>query len=311
MATELNKFYLDNNFKFDKNFAYGIYNERVLSIKEKGSYVKVSISFNSQISREVGSQVSLKLRELKMKLRALQHAITTNVCVELVIYKSADFLYEFTFVLDEVLKVLNQYVPAMVDICPICGQTKDASAPFVKIKDTVIQGHAHCIEQLVGASNNINAQASKFNTVEFFKTLLVCIITLLGIVGIISIASFYGLFIMVSSLSGYAMYFIASIFISKMKIQIKKEQIVLVSVFAILAVLASVYFGSVIHIYQSAENVSLSLVFKQYFLIIIQNMDTIGRYVIMDLVIGILFVLPNVIGNFKQLKQNYNAIRKL
>ena len=311
MLVELNKFYIDNNFKIEKNFAYGIYNDRTLSIKEKGSYVKVTIGFNSQINREVGSLVSSKLRVLKTKIRALQHAITTNICIELIIYKSADFGYEFFYTLDEVYKILEQHIPAHKDICPICGQVKDGNSPFVKIKDTVVQAHEVCIDQLIKASTEVGNGIYKFNKLEFIKTLLICLLTFLVTTGSVAIASFYGLFSIVSAISGWGMYLIASIFISKMKISIKREQIILISIFSILTVISSIYFGSLIHIFRSIDNTSLDFVFKQYFLILSQNMETIGRFVIIDLILGLVFVVPLLINNFKQIKQSFKAIRKL
>lgn len=312
MLNELNQFCLDNNFKVENNFAYGIYKDRTLSIIEKGSYVKVSVGFNSQISKEVGSQVSIKLKELKETHRALQHALTTNICVELIVYKSADFGYEFFLVLEEAIKVLDQHIPAMVDICPICGQVKQTDAPFVKIKDTVIQAHDYCIDQLIGASDQMGGDTLlKFNKSEFFKTLLVSVLVLLAVTGIIGITSYYGMFGMFSSLAGWGVYLIISLLLRRMNIQIRKTQIIMVSIFALLGVLSSTYFGSIIHIYQSIDNASLAMVFKQYFLIVSQNMDTLGKYILIDLGLGLLFVVPTLINNFKHLNQSINAIKKL
>ena len=312
MLNELSKFCFENNFKVENNFAYGIYKDRTLSIVEKGSYVKVSVGFNSQISREVGMQVSTKLKELKEKHRALQHALTTNVCIELIVYKSADFGIEFHTVLQDALNILDQHIPAMVDVCPICGQVKPLDSPFVRIKDTVIQGHDHCIEQLVGASSQMGSDILlKFNKIEFFKTLLVALLVLLVVTGVVGIASYYGMFGMVSALAGWAVYLIVSVLLRKMNIQIGRTQIIIVSIFALLAVFASTYFGSIIHIFRSSENVTLKLVFEEYFLLISQNMDTLGKFVLIDLGIGLLFVVPTMINNFIQIKQRVNAIKKL
>lgn len=314
MNEVLNKFIIDNNFKIDNNFAYGIYKDRTLSIMERGNYVKVSISFNSQIGKEVGMQVSGKLKELKTKYRALQQGITTNVCVELIIYKSADFVEEFYVVLDESIKMLDQYIPAMVDVCPICGTVKTTDSPFVKIKDTVIQAHEFCIDHLIDASNKMGNEALlKFNKVEFLKTLLAAFIILLALVGSVCIASYYGLFGIISSLSGWISIFVINMVLKKMNIQIRKDQIIIVSIMSILTLLLSIYFGSIVEIYRNinASGATFAIIFKEYFTILIQNMDTLGKYVLLNLGMGLLFVIPTIIANFKQLKQAINSIKKL
>ena len=314
MLKELNEFLIQNKFKIENNFAYGIYKDRTLSIKEKGSYVKVSVGFNSQIGREVGMQLSSKLKELKDTLRALQHAVTTNINLELIIYKSADFAYEFNNVLDETIKLLDQYVPSMVDVCPICGTVKTPDSPFVKIKDTVVQAHEFCIDHLINASNEMGADALlKFDKVSFFKTLLSSLLVLLAVTLSVCIASYYGLYGIISALSGWICYFVMNIVLKKMNIQIKKDQIIIVSVASLLTLLLSFYFGSVIEIYRNinASGATFALIFKQYFTILGQNMDTLGKYVIINLAIGLLFITPTIIANFRQLKQTLNSITKL
>ena len=44
---------------------------------------------------------------------------------------------------------------------------------------------------------------------------------------------------------------------------------------------------------------------------VFQNMDTLGKFVLIDLGIGLLFVVPTMINNFVQIKQRVNAIKKL
>ena len=39
MGLDLNKLIVDNNFKFDKKLAYGIYRDRMVSFLEKGIYM--------------------------------------------------------------------------------------------------------------------------------------------------------------------------------------------------------------------------------------------------------------------------------
>ena len=104
---DLFKFYENNNFKIEKNFAYGIYRDRVMSFVFGGSYVKVTISFNVLPNQQQGQTLSLKIREIKQNHRALQNGLTTNVSQELIIYKSADFEKEEA---RDVLRLINKYV---------------------------------------------------------------------------------------------------------------------------------------------------------------------------------------------------------
>ena len=82
---------------------------------------------------------------------------------------------------------------------------------------------------------------------------------------------------------------------------------------SILTLLLSIYFGSIVEIYRNinASGATFAIIFKEYFTILIQNMDTLGKYVLLDLGMGLLFVIPTIIANFKQLKQAINSIKKL
>ena len=108
MGLDLRKLLVDNNFKFDKKLAYGIYRDRMISFLEKSSSMIVTINFSNQLSRENGQKISSKMSELKEKHRALQNALTTNLSVELKLYKSADIYIEVVEILDDVLNILDQ-----------------------------------------------------------------------------------------------------------------------------------------------------------------------------------------------------------
>ena len=59
------------------------------------------------------------------------------------------------------------------------------------------------------------------------------------------------------------------------------------------------------------ENEKANIHNQIIFLLISQNMDTLGKFVLIDLGIGLLFVVPTMINNFVQIKQRVNAIKKL
>ena len=202
--------------------------------------------------------------------------------------------------------------PAMVDICPICGHPKPSDSPFVKIRDTVIQGHIYCVDHLIEASEKMGSmKLLAFNKIEFLKSLLIAFLILLGVTGVIGISAYYGFFVMVASLSGWGSYLLMSLILTKAKVQVGKFQIIVVSVASVLTLFSSIYFGSVIHVFQSVENVDLVSVFKQYFLLLSNNMDTLGKYILINLLIGLGMLVPTIVNSFKQLHQSVNAIKKL
>ena len=64
MALDLFRFYEENKFKFDDKLAYGVYRNRIVSVIPIGNYVKVTIPFSIQLTREKGQMISTKLKEI-------------------------------------------------------------------------------------------------------------------------------------------------------------------------------------------------------------------------------------------------------
>ena len=155
MALDLHRFNEFSNFKYDENLAYGIYRQRVISVLPKGNFIKVTIPFSKQLSQQVGQKMSEKFREIKQENRVLQHAMTTNVYVELVFYQSADINEEFLIVLNKCLNVLDESEIVTCEVCPLCLQLLHTNDPFVRIRDSVLQAHDHCIDQFIVSSKQI------------------------------------------------------------------------------------------------------------------------------------------------------------
>ena len=312
MGLDLNKLIVDNNFKFDKKLAYGIYRDRMVSFLEKGNSMIITINFNRQLARENGQQISTKLSELKLKHRALQNALTTNLSVELKLYKSADISIESIEILDDVLNVLDNYHPSCVDYCPLCGQTMSSSSPFVRVRDSVIQAHGTCIDQMVTASNQMgNDLLFKFDKKSFYKSFLIAILCMIGMIGAVCLASFYGLFGIVATLSGWGSLVIFRMILNKSKIPFRKQQLILITIVSTVTLLVSLYLGSVIEIYQLLENATLGEVFVNYLTILKNSMDGYTKPLLVDVALGVVFLASSLIIYFRQMAMSKNLIKKL
>lgn len=312
MSKDLTKLLVDNKFKVDKKLAYGVYRERVISFLEKNSQYKVTISFNKQLSREVGQKISDKMRELKEKHRALQHAFTTNVSLELIIYKSADVNVEMVYVLDDALNVLDALHPSNIENCPICGQVLPSNAPFLKIKDSVIQAHDPCIEQMILASNKMgNELLFKFDKKTFWKSLLFAILCMMVMVGSICLASFYGLFNYVSAIAGWGVIILFKFVLAKLKIPFKKQQLITITIVSVITLVLSLYFGSILDIFKLVENATLLDVFKNYFDILKNSFEGYTKLLLVDVGIGFTLLVAALFLNYKQLFDSKNLIKKL
>ena len=154
MGLDLSKFYIANNFKFEQKMAYGIYRNRVVSVVSKGNFVKATISFNQQLVKEQGEKISFKMSEIKHQYRVLQNAITTNLFLELTMFQSAEINDEFQVVLDKCMDVLDAENLPTCEICPLCGQVIQTNAPFVKVRNSVIQAHEQCVEQFLFSNHS-------------------------------------------------------------------------------------------------------------------------------------------------------------
>lgn len=311
MGLDLRKFYYDNNFKYDKGLNYGIYKDRAVSIIEKGMYVKVSVSFSTPLEKENGMQISAKMTELKAKQKALQKALTTNVSLELIIYKSADANEEFFAIMNEAFDILDIYHPACVEKCALCGQTLPSNAPFVKIKDTILQAHDACINQLIEASSKMGEDLLvKFDKKAFWKSFFAALLLFSVIVAIICLVSYFGGFGFVSVLSGWLFFFIYRIVLRKIKVQVRQQELILSLVFTVLTAVLSIYLGSMIVICITSK-ISFLEVFKNYFLLLKENFDALAKPIILYLVLSLAFSCPSIIIGISQIKHKLSAIKKL
>ncbi len=308
---DLKTFYGKNHFKFDDKLAYGIFRNRLLSILPISNYVKVTISFNKQLTREQGQQISSKMREIKMANRALQNAITTNIYLELIIYQSADINTEFFPILEKCLDVLDMFEIATCEICPICGQNLQTNSPFVRIKDSVIQGHESCVLQLISTTSNLNKSINERSKKNLGKTFLIAFSCMAFSILLIILTSLGGLFNYFSLLAGWLCYLLIRFTLSKFKMIYGKSQWITNIVFSSLVLLLSIYLGSVFEIYRQLGNVTYGYVFQNYFALFSSNFDTFGKFIIFDLILGWLFIALLTFSDYKKLNGFKENVRRL
>lgn len=308
---DLFKFYEENNFKVDKKFAYGIYRDRVMSFVFSGSYMKVTISFNILPNQQQGQALSLKIREIKQTHRALQNGMTTNVAQELIIYKSADFEKEFFEVLDLCLDAIDEIVPASVDTCPLCGKVMPSNSPFIKIKNAAVQAHDGCVEQLFNATNQMGKSMAISTKKNVWKTILICLLSMIVIVGLIAASALINIYDFTVLLSGWLLFLIVKFLMFKFKVAAKKPELIVLTIFSVLTVILSIYFGSSIDMYISLNSLTYLEVLNNYFKIFAINFTNYGVWIIFDLILALAFVGSTIFFNFKQLSGGTQNIKKL
>lgn len=310
MILNLAKFYQDNNFKISKNVTYGVYRQRVISIVYANSLIKVTISFNTQLKKEAGQQISNKMSELKRKYKALQKAMTTNIYEELIIYEGHDINEVFLLILDGCLDVLDQFVTPQIEICPFCQRVMPSNSPFVRINESVIQGHDECINQLIETSKHLDINKSINGKSTILKTIGISTLSMLIVCGLILLLSFYNLFSYVSFLSGWGFFLLTTFLLKKFKIIFNKTDLIIFTVFSILSIVLSLYFGMAISIYKSNGDISFSYILLNFFNIIASSTSTI-KLLLLDLLFAILLVAPSLYVKFKQLKAFDSKIEKI
>lgn len=294
----LNKFYHDNNFKVTDSLGYGIYRNRPIAILPKGVNVKVTISFNKQITREQGSMISLKMHELKNTNRALLNAITTNLFVELIIYQSAEANEEFIPILDKVLDVLASFNLETCETCPLCGQALPSDSPFIRIKDSVIQAHDHCITQLTNSTNNMNQMMEQRSKKDLGKSLLLTISVMIIMTSFMVLLAFWGAYAFLSMLAGVFCYLINRILFMKFKIPYGKTQVIASTICSILAIIFSSFFGSIFY-GATLLNIDFQTMLANYFTNLTMNNFLVGKNVLFDFLLSFVFL---AIFNFRDLK---------
>ena len=312
MSLDLHRFYEENKFKFDDKLAYGVYRSRIVSIVPVGNYIKVTIPFSVQLSKEQGQTISGKLKEIKQNDRVLQHALTTNVYIELMFYQSADINQEFLRVFNSCLNVLDELNIPTCEICPICGQQLHTNDPFIRIRDSVLQGHDHCINQFVASSEKFEQKVEENKKNGTIKTVVVSVLCMLLFALLISAVSLIGAYKYFIILVGIGFSILTRYILRKLKVAQAKKHAIIIVVFAILTSILSVYFGSSILLYK--ENlISLSLVeiIQKYPLIFIENYETFGKTMVLDVIINAIGAGILLYSNLKMINMRKTNVHRL
>ena len=171
MGLNLNKFYFDNNFKVNGKETYGVYRKRVMSIKQNGNYINVTITFNQPLTSQLGQSISNKIKEIKASNRALQKGLTTNVFLTLIFYQSADINEEFFPIFEKCLDVLDSFNLPTCETCPLCGRTLLTTDPFIRTRNSIMQVHNECADGLIASANRLmkSAESNDKKNIFIFK----------------------------------------------------------------------------------------------------------------------------------------------
>ncbi len=296
----LNKFYQDNNFKFDKKMAYGVYHMYLVSILPTGNYIHVTINFNKQITREQGANISLKMRELKNSNRALQNAITTNIFQELIIYNSASINEELIPILDKVIDILNGSGVVTCDICPLCGLNLPTDAPFARIKNSAIQAHENCINQLINSTNAMNNSLEKQSKKHLGKSIIFIVLSMLLASSLITLIIFFSKYLLFSIMTGFISYFIARIAMMRFRIPYGKVQIIINLSFSLIAIILSVFAGSIFY-GANYLDITYSNMFLNYFSNLLSDNFFVGRNVIFSFLLSVAFLFVFNLNDLRKL----------
>jgi hypothetical protein len=144
---------------------------------------------------------------------------------------------------------------------------------------------------MIAASNQMgNELLFKFDKKSFYKSFLIAILCMIGIIGIVCLASFYKLFSIVSVLSGWGTLVVYRMILNRVRIPWKKHQLVLITVVSFVTLVASLYLGSVIEIYKIVGEVTLGEVFLRYIEILANSMDGYTKPLIVETALGLLFL---------------------
>ncbi len=310
MILNLDKFYQDNNFKVSKNVHYGIYRKRVISIVHANSLIKVTISFNTQLLKEAGQQISNRMSELKKNYKALQKALTTNIYEELIIYEGHDINEVFLPILNGCLDILDEFIAPQIENCPFCHRVMPSNSPFIRLNESVIQGHDECINQLIETSKHLDIEKSMNDKQAILKTIGVSLLSMLIVCGFILLLSFYNLFSYVSFLSGWGFFLLTTFLLKKFKIILTKKDLIIFSIFSFLSIILSLYFGMAISIYKSNGDLAFTYILTHFFSIIINSTGAL-KLLLLDFVFSVLLVAPSLYIRFKQRSAFNNKIEKI
>ena len=314
---DLTEFNLTHNFKVDGKTSYGVYRDRVLAITPMANYLKATITFNEQITREKAQNISMRISKIKKDNKVLQRGLTNAISVELMFYSSSTLQTEFFQIIDKVYDELEQCDLNKCNICPLCGKEMPAETPFLRIKDGVVKAHKACIDQLMDAASQIEKGTFVDDKKVLGKALLANTITMLVITAIIVLLSLAGLYIYVSIIAGWLFSFVIKTVLFKCKIPLTTKYLAIASAFAVLTAATSIFFGSVFHIYMESTNYGFSEaltvgeVFKIYPTFFTTYYDKIGNTLVIDLALSLIFVVVCIFFDFKKAITQKNTFKKL
>ena len=314
---DLTEFNLTHNFKVDGKTSYGVYRDRVLTITPMANYLKATITFNEQISREKAQNISMRISKIKKDNKVLQRGLTNAISVELMFYSSATLQTEFFQIIDKVYDELEQCDLNKCNICPLCGKEMPAEAAFLRIKDGVLKAHDPCIDQLLDAASQFEKGTFVDDKKVLGKALLANTITMIAITAIIALLSLAGLYIYISIIAGWIFTVVIKTVLFKCKVPLSTKYLLISSAFAILTVVASIFFGSAFYIYMESasfgfsESLTLGEVFKLYPTFFTTHYEKIGNTLLVDFLLSLLFVGVSIFFDFKKAKTQKNSIKKL
>ena len=290
MGLDLTKFYNDNKFKANGKENYGIYRKRVLTIRQTGNYVNVTVSFNQPLTPQLGQGISNKIKEVKEGNRALQKGLTTNVFLTLIFYQSADINEEFFPILEKCLDVLDSFNLPTCEVCPLCGRTLQTTDPFIRTRNTIMQAHDECANGLIESANRILKNAENNDKKKLLKIVGICASIMVLIVGLSMLFPLIGaLTTFLILCSGSMFVFIFRFFAVKFKFSMSKTTFYCVTVFSLLTILLSFYLGGVVLADKLIDTMSFSEVFVKFFKVFSVNFDVLGKPILIDLIINLLF----------------------
>ena len=316
MSVDLTTFFQENNFKTDGKTNYGIYRQRAMAITTKSNYVKVSISLNEQILRDDAQKIMVKVAELRKEHRSLQKGIVTGISLELIFYQSSDLQSNIMFVINGAYDILDQAELRTKEFCPLCGKIIPEDAPFLKIKDGVVQAHNECIDKLLEATSQFEKGTFVDTPKTTLRAVLCNVITMIAMVALIIALSLSGLYSCVSIISGWVFTLIIKVVLQKNKIPFSIKYLIMLTSFAVLTCVLSVIFGGIFNVYMNGKEImdqevnlkQAFAMFPQYFT---TYYDLVGYSLIFDFVLSILFVGFNTFFEFKKAKSTKNSIKKI
>ena len=232
--------------------------------------------------------------------------------VELLFYQSADINQEFLKVLNDCLTILDNQNISTCEICPICGQQLHTNDPFVRIRDSVLQGHDNCIEQFISSSTKFEQKIESNNKNSIIKTSIISLLSMILVVLIICATSLIGAYKYFVIFAGIGFILLTRYLLRKFKVILDKKQIVIMCVFAFLTTILSVYLGSSIMLFKG-NMIALSLqeILLKYPLIFIENYETLGKIVLLDIIVNFIGIGILMYSNIKMMSYRKTNVHKL